>query len=657
MEAYQRTVFTSRGLAVHTPSADSSSPSTVELDLLSGEMHYWRMDRRDWRACLLSMKDIGLWIVSTYVPWSVHEDRLGRYDWSDDLDLGAFLDLVHSLGMRAIVKPGPHINAELTLFGFPERILRNTDILAVTGRDTPAWLPMPARMFPVPSYASQVFRDEVTKWFVTVGGVVASRLAPTGPVIAVQVDNEAHMFFRMGAYDLDYHPDALSWWHEFSGGADAPRAWSPSDAERCVDWVRFKHEYTARSLSWLCAALDQAGITGIARFHNLPPSDPSHVDLSPRAHVSVSGVVGMDFYHHSADYSLCRRRALYLTGSADLLPFAPEVGVGGPPWLLPMSIEDQQNTLLNLLSAGVRAFNLYMMVERERWYGGAVNPSGDTQPHGVWLKTLLASLRRVNWTSLRRPAPVALIWSRADARFGSASSVADPLTPVLSEFVGLGPSGSAELALDRNSAEHRRWLIACESALDLAGVPYDIVDEGAPADRLASYRAVIVPTLERVDRGLWRTLHALASTDTVVVVGPEQPSLDHRGVALGDDAGLPARAGLIRVDSIDDLNGFADDLTDVASSTGELPGDWLAETDDIDCTVFVGEDEQPVVLFVANRSAKQITAELSADGVSKHTRLIDPLAMDTSFAIESDLVSIPLKPYQLRVLIIDTSGD
>ena len=661
METDQRTFFTRRGIAIRRRArtgavaerasttgrgAHTAGPGYKDIPLIAGELHYWRLDPRDWQPCLAAMRACGVSVVSTYVPWSVHEIRPGRCAWQAEFDLGAFLDQVADAGMYALIRPGPHVNAELSLFGFPERVLRVPEVRAVTGRGTPAWLPAPARMFPVPSYAAQALQTEVRGWFAAVGEIVAPRLCPDGPVIAVQVDNQAQMFFRQGAYDLDYHPDALRWWHEFAGDRPAPRAWSETDAGDCARWVRFKDEYIARSLSWLGAALDDAGIRGVARYHNLPPSDPSWIDL-PGAARAVSGLAGLDFYHHKRDYQVIRRRALYLCGTGTPVSFAPEVGVGGPPWLPPMTPADQRATLLGLLSAGVRGFSLYMMVERERWYGGVIDTLGELRPEFTWLKSLLTTLADIDWTGLRRLAPVALIWSRADARFALASQVADPLPPVLAEFLSLGPAGAAELARDEDSARHRRWLRACERALDLAQIPYDIVDENVSADRLAGYRAVIAPTLTRVDRGLWRRLHVAAEGGVQVVVGPRRPTRDEYGGDLGADAGLPRRAGLIRARSIDDIPGLADDLAAVA---GDLSEEWSAEATDIDCALFVDADDQPAVFFVGNRTGEPVVASLVAISGAV---LVDAIT-DEAFTADADgALAVPLSGHGVRMLVIE----
>jgi beta-galactosidase len=677
VESYRRTYFTERGIAVrraparvpehHEPpegspkGSNDGSPkgsndgsneeahgpheSHHEIDLFAGAMHYWRLARNDWPACLAAMKSIGLGVVDTYVPWGVHEVEPGQYDWRREYDLTAFLDQVAHAGMYAIIRPGPHINAELPFFGFPRRILENRAILAVSGRDTPVWLPAPTRMFPVPSYAARAFKDEVAAWFAAVGEIVAERLAPHGPVIALQVDNEAQMFFRLGAYDHDYHPDALEWWHELSQGAEPPRAWDPGDPGRCAAWVRFKEDYLARALTWMGAALDDAGITGVARFHNLPPSEPTLINL-PRTGRAIQGLAGMDFYHQASDYLDYRRRALYLVGSAAPLPFAPEVGVGGPPWLLPMSAADQESILLGILAAGVRAFNLYMTVDRDRWYGAAISEAGELRPPGQWMEKLLAVLADIDWTALRRRVPVALILSRADARFGLASSAVDPLTPVLAELLQLGPGGAAELALDQGATLQRRWMTATERALDLAQVPYELVDEDCSRDHLARYRAIILPTIERVDRALWTTLHQLAQHGTAIIIGPGKPVRDDNDQPLGQHIALPRGAGVIRSESIDDLEGFAQDLIALA---GDLPGYWLSEQEHVDCSVFVDQADTPRVVFVANRAGDALDAEVIAP---EHTVLVDPFTDEELSAVES-LVTVALAPHQVRMLLVN----
>src|SRR5262249_47621261 len=152
----------------------------------------------------------------------------------------------------------------------------------------------------------------------------------------------------------------------------------------------------------------------------------------------------------------------------------------------------------------------YMGVGRDRWIGGALDPDGRRRPAAGWIAAIHAALAEVEWTTLRRAAPVALVLSRADVRHGLASSWLDPLPAIAGELAGLGPGGSAGLGRDPAAIAQRRWFDAVAAALDLAQVPYVIVDEAVALDRLLAARAIIAPTLGRVDRALWRNLKLAA---------------------------------------------------------------------------------------------------------------------------------------------------
>jgi len=45
------------------------------LPLLSGEMHYWRLDPHSWQSIMQRVQDMDVKIVSSYVCWDFHEVR------------------------------------------------------------------------------------------------------------------------------------------------------------------------------------------------------------------------------------------------------------------------------------------------------------------------------------------------------------------------------------------------------------------------------------------------------------------------------------------------------------------------------------------------------------------------------------------------------
>src|SRR5215208_2791835 len=81
--------------------------------LLSGEVHFWRLDPGVWPAVLARARDIGLRVLSTYVCWAFHEVGPREYDFvgatNPRRDLLGFIDLVEREGFWLLLRPGPYI--------------------------------------------------------------------------------------------------------------------------------------------------------------------------------------------------------------------------------------------------------------------------------------------------------------------------------------------------------------------------------------------------------------------------------------------------------------------------------------------------------------------------------------------------------------------
>ncbi|MDO4428806.1 MAG: beta-galactosidase [Atopobiaceae bacterium] len=91
--------------------------------ILSGSIHYFRVHPADWRHSLYNLKAMGFNTVETYVPWNLHEPRVGEFDFSGGLALARFLDEAAELGLWAIVRPSPFICAEWEWGGLPAWLL------------------------------------------------------------------------------------------------------------------------------------------------------------------------------------------------------------------------------------------------------------------------------------------------------------------------------------------------------------------------------------------------------------------------------------------------------------------------------------------------------------------------------------------------------
>ncbi|GAB4198218.1 MAG: hypothetical protein OHK0022_17250 [Roseiflexaceae bacterium] len=156
--------------------------------LLAGQLHYFRYPRAEWRELLLIARAAGLNTIDTVIPWNLHEPLQGMYNYYDEGDLPAFLDLCGELGLWAIVRPGPYICAEWENGGFPAWL---TAMLGLELRvDNP------------------LFLEHTLRWFDQLLPLLAERqIDRGGPVILCQIENE---HWASGRYGHDAHQDTLA---------------------------------------------------------------------------------------------------------------------------------------------------------------------------------------------------------------------------------------------------------------------------------------------------------------------------------------------------------------------------------------------------------------------------------------------------------------
>ena len=98
------------------------------FSIYSGAMHYFRILPGYWEDRLRKLKAAGFNTVETYVPWNLHEPSPGIFDFSGTLDIEKYLETANSLGLYAIVRPGPYICAEWDMGGLPPWLLKDKNM-------------------------------------------------------------------------------------------------------------------------------------------------------------------------------------------------------------------------------------------------------------------------------------------------------------------------------------------------------------------------------------------------------------------------------------------------------------------------------------------------------------------------------------------------
>lgn len=139
--------------------------------LISGELHYSRVPRSQWRNRLQLMKSGGINVVATYVLWIHHQPEPGPANFSDNLDLAAFVAEALDVGLKVVLRIGPWCHAETRNGGFPDWIV---DQPVQHRTNDPEYLRLAA------------------DWFAQLGAQLAPLFATQTGIIGVQLENELY---------------------------------------------------------------------------------------------------------------------------------------------------------------------------------------------------------------------------------------------------------------------------------------------------------------------------------------------------------------------------------------------------------------------------------------------------------------------------------
>jgi beta-galactosidase len=647
------------------------------LPLWAGAMHYWRHSQHEWRPGLAAMRSMGLRLVDTYVPWGIHETAPGEHDFGETnarLDVARFLETAHEVGLRCVLRPGPHINAELTFFGIPERIVWDPECQARTPGGNPVILPITPLAFPVPSYASDAFLEETARWYRAVGKKLAHLRWPEGPIVLVQVDNEGALYFRDGIYDQDYHPDALQAFRVFLRAkyrqlralrdawgdpgitfatVEPPRRFDAQQLHELVphvDWTEFHEQLLSSAMDRMAADLADAGFDGLPTTHNLPLGE-SATPLNP-ARMTAIDLIGLDYYHRAtpAEHWAILRRTTELAcrcEARDRPAYGAEVGAGFPPIFAPLDERDSIYTLMCAMAYGLRGFNLYMAVERDRWIGAPIDVRGKPRAMQAQYARILGAIERTKLHTLRRHAPVRLVVPRSLRRLARATHAFGPLTPALFHVLG---AGWRESVLERDfgpgapsAIAAEAYLRAFERALHARGVPFAHAGGETVESSTLGAKWIVCASAGRLKAELLDSLRAARKAGILVTMGPSAPELDGSGRAPE----RPAAASGFEIEPLEDV-AQADTLVAHRIDELELPT-WPVDPPDAHVAVHEDEHGAPRVVFAMNPTPNDLVVRASLAGIET---LVDAIG-EGRIARSGGAFELPVPARAVRMMVVE----
>jgi beta-galactosidase len=641
------------------------------VPLLSGSVHYFRLEPTSWRTCLEALRDMGCTMVDVYVPWSTHEAADGSLDFgqkSPALDVRAFLRIAYELGLYAIVRPGPHINAELSGFGLPERVLWDDACQARSSAGERVILPMPPLAFPVPSYASRALLEQACAWLRRVAEELGPLVWPNGPIVLCQIDNEGAMYFRDGVYEQDYHPDSVALYRAglaarygtpqelgraYGISADnfeisPPVRFDASDAhglQRQLDWAEHQEILLADAFATFRAALSHSGLERVPTCHNLPMGE-SATPLDPARLGKVVECLGMDYYHVAAEPSAdaILRRSSEVTTRADAFDypaFAIELAAGFPPFFPPLTERDNRFAALSCLASGLRGYNLYMAVERDRWIGSPIDRFGARRPFFDFWERLNEAVVRTKLHELSRAADICVVVPRSLHRLERLLHAFGPISAAAFDVMGLsaydscleqGPFAGALF-------DAERFLRRLLTELSRQGLGYRICGNDSAAYALSETRFGFAVVAHGLEAELWETLRDAASRGKPLLVGPQLPTTTPSGLEMLP-AALTTSDGALTALSEAEL---PEKLNELASRHEAFRLDAGVG---LRCGLFRDDRGTARVLFVTNTTPEPRTAVLSAPYLQ---HAVDALDGDV-FRATVRAIEVPLSPHSVRML-------
>lgn len=182
--------------------------------VISGEIHYFRLNPKLWEKHLSLLKKSGANTTSTYIPWDWHEYEEGKFDFTGETNparnLIKFIKLCNKVGLDLIVKPGPYILAEYESHGLPGWLIKKVSKNALA-QDEYGNIISPDLM----SFLSDEYLQYSFLWYDKIMPIIAeNQQSNSGPIIMMQVCNEVGVFQWLSGR-VDYHESIVKLHDEF----------------------------------------------------------------------------------------------------------------------------------------------------------------------------------------------------------------------------------------------------------------------------------------------------------------------------------------------------------------------------------------------------------------------------------------------------------
>ncbi|MFQ5606368.1 MAG: beta-galactosidase [Candidatus Zixiibacteriota bacterium] len=475
----------------------------------AAELHYFRLEKKYWSLCFERAKRAGIRLITTPVPWNLHQDRNKEFDFvgfeDSRKDLTVVLELARELGFKVILRPGPYIGSDWPNGGIPEFVTSDLRSLARDHEGSEVALNGEAGVEGgyLASYLSPAFQNSVKHYFKAFVDTTRNYIHPRGPVIMIEIDSQPSFGQSLDPSGSDYNSDMLE--REFvpflidrygdiktlnavykTGYADFQdveplREFSKADHKslpRMLDWFRFKQVLLQRYQESMLSLYDGYTVHPLysTSLFFAPKSLTPFYDLSlPNGDRTGPLFCNAISYHET--YADVARHGRYLRGSSSFAwgssyptGRAAEDPIQGES-LQPISDGERRYLLASALGSGLKGVNLKMFADHERWYGGALKGDGSVSSGYEFIRNIVGSAERMSLSELQADVRIAIVGNRLYQWFGQL--------PHQKDFAGLSRLVNESLP---------------NLCRDLSRLKLDFdVCDSSPIASLSNYKLALIP--------------------------------------------------------------------------------------------------------------------------------------------------------------------
>ncbi|MDF1544719.1 MAG: beta-galactosidase [bacterium] len=413
----------------------------------SAELHYYRIDKRHWSICFERIKKAGFRIISTAVPWNIHQDDKRFLDFNGMTDprkdLIVFLELAREFGFKVILRPGPWVSGQLKNGGLPDYLFKDLKLFArdATGQELKLEEDFGADGGYLPSYLHSSYLFHVKNYFKSFIDVTKNYVHPRGPVFMVELDYETSFGGLTDPASADYNPDVLAehypqflearyedikklntLYKEKNSSFEKvqpPRSFEKLDQKhycKVLDWFRFRQHMLNSYLEVMEDVFKSYTVEPlIFRSLHFQPGDilPSY-NLVPedRAPFLGANVFPKGTYFDlsvkarflKAEYGFAYA-ASFTSGAAAVDPEREEL-------VAPISPNTARFFLTAGLSSGFKGMNQYMFVDRDHWYGAPLRNDGTVSPSYSVARQFNTRIQEIGFEDMDTKPSIAVIANR-----------------------------------------------------------------------------------------------------------------------------------------------------------------------------------------------------------------------------------------------------